>query len=40
MPELEMPVLITLFILAGSVAGYMAGLLMRHIKFMLLSQPL
>lgn len=27
MPELEMPVLIVLFILAGSVAGYMAGLL-------------
>ena len=27
MSELEMPVLIALFILAGSVAGYMAGLL-------------
>ena len=27
MPELEMPVLIALFILAGSFAGYMAGLL-------------
>ena len=27
MSELEMPILIALFILAGSVAGYMAGLL-------------